>query len=38
MKSITAIFEFSIFFVEEPPLYLQQGGRKTAFVKKIYSK
>ena len=35
-KHVFPIFGFSIFFVEEPPLYLQQGGHKTAFVKNIY--
>ena len=28
-KHVNWFFEFSKFFVEEPPLYLQQGGRKT---------
>ena len=32
------IFGLSIFFVEEPPLYLLQGGRKTAFVENIYTR
>ena len=35
-KHLFPIFGLSIFFVEEPPLYLQQGGRKTAFVENIY--
>ena len=36
-KKMSYLFYDSLsFFVEEPPLYLQQGGCKTAFVKNIY--
>ena len=36
-KTCANIFRLSIFFVTDLPLYLLQGGRKTAFVENIYT-
>ena len=35
---MSSIFGLSIFFVEEPPPYLQQGDHKTAYVENIYTR